>query len=146
MELNGKKFLAIGGAGLIGSHTVDQLLKHDVAEVIIFDNFVRGNLQNLQNAVDDPRLKIFEAGGDICQPDILDDAIKNCDGVFHFAALWLLQCHEYPRTAFQTNIQGMFNVLDSCAKHKIQRLVWSSSASVYWRRNGRTNDRRSPAQ
>lgn len=131
MDLNGKKFLAIGGAGLIGSHTVDQLLKHDVAEVIIFDNFVRGNLQNLGSAIDDPRLKIFEAGGDICQPDILDDAIKNCDGVFHFAALWLLQCHEYPRTAFQTNIQGMFNVLDSCAKHKIQRLVWSSSASVY---------------
>ena len=41
MNINGKKFLLIGGAGLIGSHTVDGLLSEDVGEVIVFDNFVR---------------------------------------------------------------------------------------------------------
>jgi UDP-glucose 4-epimerase len=53
------------------------------------------------------------------------------DGVFHFAALRLLHCHEYPRTAFDVNVTGTFDVLDACVKHQVQRLVFSSSASVY---------------
>jgi len=51
--------------------------------------------------------------------------------VFHFAALWLLQCHEYPRAAFDVNVRGTFNVLEACVANKVKRLVYSSSASVY---------------
>ena len=131
MNIEGKKFVIVGGAGLIGSHTVDQLIKEDVKEVIIYDNFVRGTNENLCKALKDPRVKIFEIGGDICQNDILNEAFKDADGVFHFAALWLLQCHEFPRSAFDVNIQGTFNVLDACVKQNIKRLVFSSSASVY---------------
>jgi UDP-glucose 4-epimerase len=131
MELNGKRFVVIGGAGLIGSHTIDQLIQHDVKEVLIYDNFVRGTPENLANALKDPRVRINEAGGDITQTDILEDAIKGADGVFHFAALWLLQCHEFPRTAFDVNVRGTFNVLDACVRQGVKRLVWSSSASVY---------------
>ena len=131
MDIKGKRLLVIGGAGLIGSHAVDQLIKEDVGEIIIYDNFVRGTTANLENALKDPRVKIFEAGGDITQTDILDAAMKGIDGVFQFAALWLLQCHEYPRTAFETNVRGMFNVLDGCVRNGVKRLVWSSSASVY---------------
>lgn len=131
MDVRGKRFVVIGGAGLIGSHTVDRLLKEDVGEIVIYDNFVRGTLENLAGAVRDPRVKIFEAGGDICQTDILNAAIKGTDGVFHFAALWLLQCHEYPRAAFDVNIRGTFNVLEACVANKVGRLVYSSSASVY---------------
>ena len=65
------------------------------------------------------------------QTDILNAAMKDIDGVFHFAALWLLQCHEYPRSAFDVNIRGMFNVLESCVSNDVKRLVFSSSASVY---------------
>jgi UDP-glucose 4-epimerase len=57
--------------------------------------------------------------------------MKNIDGVFHFAALWLLQCHEFPRSAFDVNIRGTFNVIEACIKNNIKRLVYSSSASVY---------------
>ncbi|MCP4922467.1 MAG: NAD-dependent epimerase/dehydratase family protein [bacterium] len=131
MNLKGKKIVVIGGAGLIGSHTVDQLLKEDLKELIIYDNFVRGTLGNLESASKDPRVRVFEAGGDICQTDILDEAIKGADGVFHFAALWLLQCHDFPRSAFNVNVEGTFNVLDACVKHDVKRLVYSSSASVY---------------
>ena len=131
MNIKGKKFVVIGGAGLIGSHTVDQLLKEDVREVIIYDNFVRGTNENISEALKDPRVKIFEIGGDICQTDILNKALKNVDGVFHFAALWLLQCHDFPRSAFNVNIQGTFNVLEACVKQGVKRLVYSSSASVY---------------
>jgi len=92
---------------------------------------VRGTHENLAGALKDPRVRIFDAGGDICQTDILDSAVKGMDGVFHLAALWLLQCHEYPRAAFDVNVRGTFNVLEACVASKVQRLVWSSSASVY---------------
>jgi UDP-glucose 4-epimerase len=57
--------------------------------------------------------------------------MKDMHGVFHLAALWLLQCHEYPRAAIDDNVRGTFNVLEACVANKVQRLVWSSSASVY---------------
>ena len=131
MDIEGKRFLVIGGAGLIGSHTVDLLLKEKVKEIIIFDNFVRGTRDNLNNALKDKRCSIYDLGGDILQNDILEESMKNIDGVFHFAALWLLQCHEFPRSAFEVNIKGTFNVLEACIKQKVARLIYSSSASVY---------------
>lgn len=131
MDIIGKKLVIVGGAGLIGSHTVDRLLQEDVKEIVIYDNFVRGRIENLSNALKDPRVKIFEAGGDILQTDILETAFDGADGVFHLAALWLLQCHEYPRSAFDTNVRGTFNVMEACVKKGIKRLVYSSSASVY---------------
>ncbi len=130
-KIDGKKILVIGGAGFIGSHVVDNLLKEDVAQVTIYDNFVRGTADNIESALKDPRAKVFEVGGDILQIDILNAAMKESDMVIHLAALWLLQCHDYPRSAFETNIRGTFNVLEACRDNKIERLVYSSSASVY---------------
>ena len=63
--------------------------------------------------------------------DILNDAMKGMDGVIHLAAMWLLHCKDFPRTAFHVNIEGTFNVLEACVNNKIKRLVYSSSASVY---------------
>src|SRR5688572_14829043 len=131
MDLKGRKLVLIGGAGLIGSHTADQLLAEDVGEIVIYDNFVRGRAENLANVLKDPRARVFEIGGDILQTDILDAALAGADGVFHFAALWLLQCHEYPRSAFDVNVRGTFNVMEACVRNKVRRLVYSSSASVY---------------
>ena len=131
MDIKGKRLLLIGGAGLIGSHTADELLKEDVRDLVIYDNLSRGSLENLEDALKDTRCKVFEAGGDILHTDILNAAMRDIDGVFHFAALWLLQCHEYPRSAFKVNIEGTFNVVDACVKNNIKRLVYSSSASVY---------------
>ena len=109
----------------------DQLLAEDVREIVIYDNFVRGTTENLTNCLADPRVRVFDVGGDIMQSDILEAALDGADGVFHFAALWLLQCHEFPRSAFDVNVRGTFNVMESCVKRKVQRLVYSSSASVY---------------
>ncbi|BBD62251.1 NAD dependent epimerase/dehydratase protein [Nostoc sp. HK-01] len=131
MDLQGKRLLVIGGAGLIGSHTVDQLLKEDVAEIRIYDNFTRGRQENLTEAFKDPRVNVFPLGGELLHRDILDQAMKGIDGVFHFAALWLLHCYDYPRSAFEVNIGGTFNVLEACINNGVQKLVYSSSASVY---------------
>ena len=131
MNLEGKKLVLVGGAGLIGSHTADLLLKEDVKEIVIYDNFVRGSEENLASALKDPRVSIYDIGGDIMQTDILQSAFDGADGVFHFAALWLLQCHDYPRTAFDVNVRGTFNVMEACVAKGVKRLVSSSSASVY---------------
>ena len=131
MRLEGSKLVLIGGAGLIGSHTADRLLDEDVGEILIYDNFVRGTPENLRRALADPRVRVFDIGGDILQTDILDAALDGADGVFHFAALWLLQCHEYPRSAFDVNVRRTSNVMEACVKQGVKRLVYSSSASVY---------------
>lgn len=131
MNLSEKKLVVVGGAGLIGSHTIDRLLKEDVKEVLIYDNFLRGSRENLTNSLKDPRVKIYDVGGDIMQTDILQSAFEGADGVFHLAALWLLQCHEYPRSAFDVNVRGTFNVMEACIAKGVKRLVYSSSASVY---------------
>ena len=131
MELKGKKFVVVGGAGLIGSHTIDQLLEEDVKEIIVYDNFARGSFENLDTALKDPRVSIYDVGGDILSTDILESAFDGADGVFQFAALWLLQCHEYPESAFEVNVRGTFNIMQACIKKNIARLVFSSSASVY---------------
>lgn len=131
MDLKGKTFLVIGGAGFIGSHLVDQLIQEDVAEVRIFDNFTRGSEGNLAEALKDPRVTVFELGGELMHRDILDAAMKGVDGVFHLAALWLLHCYDFPRSAFEVNIGGTFNVLEAMINNGVKRLVSSSSASVY---------------
>ena len=131
MDLRGKSLVAIGGAGLIGSHTVDLLTREDVKEIIVYDNFSRGSTKNLESALKDPRVRVHDAGGDILHNELLDSALKNADGAFHFAALWLLHCHEYPQSAFDVNVKGTFNVMEACVRNGVSRLVYSSSASVY---------------
>lgn len=131
MNLTGKKIVLVGGAGLIGSHTADLLTQEDVKEIVVYDNFVRGSEENLQQALEDPRVSIYDIGGDILQTDILQSAFEGADGIFHFAALWLLQCHEFPRSAFDVNVRGTFNIMEACVAKGITRLVASSSASVY---------------
>jgi UDP-glucose 4-epimerase len=131
MNINGKKILVIGGAGFIGSHVVAELLKEEVSEVIIYDNLTRGKISNLSDSLLDPRCSFFRDGGDIRELDVLNKAMATSDGVIHLSAMWLLHSKEYPRTAFDVNIQGTFNVLEASVENRIERVVYSSSASVY---------------
>ncbi|MBI9087688.1 MAG: NAD-dependent epimerase/dehydratase family protein [Desulfobacterium sp.] len=131
MNIRGKKFLVIGGAGFIGSHLVDLLTKEDVEEIRIFDNFTRGSEENIAEALKDPRVKIYEFGGELMHRDILHSATQGVDGIFHLAALWLLHCYDFPRSAFEVNIGGTFNVLEAMVNNGVKRLIFSSSASVY---------------
>ncbi len=93
-KLKGSKVLVIGGAGFIGGFVVSELLKHDVKEVIIYDNFSRGKHVNIENSLKDPRCSIFPFGGDIRELDIIDKAFEGVDYVFHLAAMWLLHCKD----------------------------------------------------
>ena len=131
MEIEGTRIVVIGGAGFIGSHVVKELLKTKVGSVVVYDNLTRGKTSNLSEALDNPRCSIFPDGGDIRDVDVLNACLTGADAVVHLAAMWLLHSKEYPRTAFDVNIQGTFNVLEACVNQNVKRLVYSSSASVY---------------
>lgn len=130
-KLENSKILIIGAAGFIGGFLVKEILKEPVKEVVLFDNFTRGKIDNIEDCLKDPRCNIFPYGGDIREVDVLNKAMEGVDYVFHLAAMWLLHCKDFPRTAFDVNISGTFNVLEACVKNKIKKLIYSSSASVY---------------
>jgi UDP-glucose 4-epimerase len=130
-KLENAKVLIIGASGFIGGFLVREILKEPVKEVILYDNFARGKIENIQDSLKDPRCHVFSYGGDIREVDVLDKAMVGVDYVFHLAAMWLLHCKDFPRTAFEVNIAGTFNVLEACVKHKVKKLIYSSSASVY---------------
>lgn len=129
MDLENKRIAVIGGAGFIGSHLVEELTDTGAEDILVYDNLTRGSKANLEHAFDDDRVRLRE--GDITHIDVLNDALEDRDAVFHLAALWLMHCHEFPRAAFNVNIEGTFNVLEACRDHDIDKLVYSSSASVY---------------
>ena len=131
MKIQGKKFVVIGGAGLIGSHLVEQLLDAKASKVIVFDNFYRGKIENLKHCINNKKLKILKKQNNLLNKKSLDLALKGVDGVFHLAALWLLECYNKPDEAFEVNIRGTYNVIQSCLKNNVKKLVFSSSASVY---------------
>jgi len=128
-DIKNSKILVTGGAGFIGSHIVDGLLKEGVREIVVFDNFLRGTKENLKSALDSGRVKIFE--GSIKDPSQLKEAMSGVDYVFHEAALWLLECEEKPRDAIQTNIIGTFNVCEAAVNAGVKKIVAASSSSVY---------------
>jgi UDP-glucose 4-epimerase len=129
MGIEGGRVLVTGGAGLVGSHVVDQLINESAAEVIILDNLVRGRRENLANASSQSSLTIVE--GDIRDREFVNEVMQGVDVVFHQAAIRITQCAEEPRLALEVLVDGTFNVLEAAVKAKVKKLVAASSASVY---------------
>ena len=121
--------MLIGGAGLIGSHIVDRLLDEPIAEIVVFDNFVRGRRENLAAACADSRVKLVE--GSMLDREALRCVLDGADGVFLLASLWLGECVNGPRSAWEVNTLGTWNVVETCLSCGVKRVVYSSSASVY---------------
>lgn len=128
-HLEGAKCLVTGGAGFVGSAIVDQLLDAGAAEVRVLDNFVRGNLGNLSQALEKGRVSVTD--GDVCDRNLVDKLVQGADYVFHQAALRITRCAEAPREAVAVLIDGTLNVLDSAVRHGVRKIVAASSASVY---------------
>lgn len=127
--IQGGKILITGGAGFVGSTTADQLLEAGAAEVRVLDNFIRGNLRNLERAKEIGNVFVIE--GDIRDQETVDSAIRGVDYVIHQAALRITRCAEAPREAIEVLIDGTSNVLESARRHGVKKIVAASSASVY---------------
>jgi UDP-glucose 4-epimerase len=130
MNINGSKILVTGGAGLIGSSTIDLLLhKHAPAKIVIFDNLVRGRLANVERALADKRVSFVE--GDIADSAAIERATRGMDAVIHLAALRITACAAEPREALEVMCDGSFNVVEAARLAGVKRVVAASSASVY---------------
>jgi len=127
--IQGTRILITGGAGFVGSTTADQLLEAGADEVRILDNFIRGNLRNLERAKKLGDVTVIE--GDIRDRETVDSAMDGIDYVIHQAALRITRCAEAPREAIEVLVDGMSNVLESAIRHKVKKIVAASSASVY---------------
>ncbi|RCJ23212.1 NAD-dependent epimerase [Nostoc sp. ATCC 43529] len=127
--MQNNRVLITGGAGLVGSHIADLLVKEGVAEIIVLDNFTRGRLANLAWAKEHGPVVIVE--GDIRDRKLLEEVMQGVDYVFHQAAIRITQCAEEPRLALEVLADGTFNVLEAATKAKVKKVVAASSASVY---------------
>lgn len=127
--LRGRRALITGGAGMVGSTIADQLVRADIAEVIVVDNLVRGRKENLEWARANGPVTLVE--GDIGDVGLLDSLLEGIDLVFHQAAIRITQCAEDPRLALDVLVTGTFNLLEAAARAGVNRIVAASSASVY---------------
>ncbi|GAB3814627.1 NAD-dependent epimerase/dehydratase family protein [Micromonospora zhanjiangensis] len=129
IPIEGARALVTGGAGTIGSHVVDELVRHGAAEVVVLDNLVRGRRENLAGALAAGTVRLVE--GDIRDVDLVRSVTHGMDLVFHLAAIRITQCAEEPRLANEVLVDGTFNVLEAAAAAGVGKVVASSSASVY---------------
>src|SRR5262245_24935611 len=128
-SFEGARALVTGGAGLVGSHIVDQLLAEGVEKVVVLDNFIRGRWENLEPALWSDRVQVVE--GDIRDTKVVRRCTDGCDYVFHQAAIRITLCAERPRDCIEVMVNGTFNVLEACVQSNVQKVVLASSASVY---------------
>ena len=128
MGLKGSRVLVTGGAGLVGSHIVDRLVKAG-ADVVVYDSLIRGREKHIERASNEGRVELVKA--DLRDTDALAKAVDGTDYVFHQASAWLRQCQENPRLSLDVTITGTFNLLEACVKYNVKKVIAASSSSVY---------------
>ncbi len=122
------KTLVTGGAGFIGSHLVERLLK-DGHDVTVLDNYSTGRKQNL-DFLKNPKLKVHEA--DLSNFAAIEPLFAGIEWVFHIAALAdIVPSIQNPMGYHKSNVDGTMNVMESSRKHGIQRVVYAASSSCY---------------
>ncbi|HET7003563.1 MAG TPA: NAD-dependent epimerase/dehydratase family protein [Puia sp.] len=121
--------LVTGGAGFIGSYVVEELILLKPRKIIIIDNLIRGGYPNMKNFIGNTLVEFHE--GDMRDLDLLEKCITDTDYVFHMAALRINSCAANPREGFEVMLKSTFEVASLCVKHKVKKVIYSSSASVY---------------
>jgi UDP-glucose 4-epimerase len=129
VTLRKARVLITGGAGMIGSHIADLLMRESVAEVVVLDNFARGRREHLAAAGARGRVTIVD--GDIRDRALVRDVMSGIDVVFHQAAIRITQCAVEPELAIDVLINATYNVLDAAVKARVRKVIAASSASVY---------------
>lgn len=130
MQIDNARILVTGGCGLIGSTTIDLLLReHRPEKIVILDNLARGSLANVEQALKDPRVSLMRC--DIRDAETVRRASDGMDAVIHMAALRITACAADAREAMQVMCDGSFNVVDAARHAGVKKVVAASSASIY---------------
>ncbi len=124
-------FLVTGGAGFIGSHIVEYLMKYDAGKVLVLDNLSTGFVENIREFLPDPRLEFYE--GDIRDRKLVRELVKRSDFISHQAALGSVpRSVKDPLTTNDVNISGFLTVLEAFKdSDKTLRMVYAASSSTY---------------
>lgn len=128
-KIKDSTILVTGGAGFIGSYVVEELMPLGPKKIIIIDNYIRGTQGNMKNFYHNPIVEFHE--GDIRDNALLEKCISGTDYVFHMAALRINACAANPREGFDVMLKAGFELASLCVKHKVKKVIYSSSASVY---------------
>lgn len=130
MKINDSHILVTGGCGLVGSTTIDLLLRdYSPASIVILDDLSRGTLANVEAALKDPRVKLIQE--DIRDPESVHSAMRGMDAVIHMATLRITACAANPREAMGVMCDGSFNVVEAAQAAGVKKVVAASSASIY---------------
>jgi UDP-glucose 4-epimerase len=130
MNIQGSSILVTGGCGLVGSTTIDLLLRdHDPARIVILDDLSRGTLENVTEALQDSRVTLVR--GDIRDPETVRKATAGMDAVIHMATLRITACAAEPRAALGVMCDGSYNVVEAAQQAGVKKVVAASSASIY---------------
>jgi len=128
MSTKGDTILVTGGAGFIGSHLVEALVKKGYF-VKVLDILSRGTLEYIQPLLNQNKVEFID--GDIRYKDAVDKAMKDVDYVFHEAATNINRSQIYPEESFDVNFKGSQVIFKSALDHKVKKVMFASSASVY---------------
>jgi len=127
--------IVTGGAGFIGSHIVDELVRRDV-ETLVVDNFSTGSRANLRQHAQNKLVKVY--AGDVRQVAQLLHGAGEVDVVFHEAAIASVPLSvQQPMQVHETNVNATLELMNFCLSAKVRRLVFASSAAVYGILNGK---------
>ena len=128
MKIEGKKCLVTGGAGFIGSHLVDDLMKTG-CKVRVLDNLANGKLDNISQHSSNQNFEFMR--GSITHPIDVERAMEGIDIVFHLACLGVRHSIAHPFENHRVNAEGSLLVLDAAHRAKVDRVLYCSSSEVY---------------
>jgi len=123
------RVLVVGGAGFIGSHLVDTLMMEGY-RVRVLDNLSAGSLENLGRWLGDVNVEFVR--GDLREASVASQAVKDVDVVFHLAANPEVRIgSQKPEEIYENNVTATYNLLEAVRRHGVERLVFTSSSTVY---------------
>ncbi len=123
------RILVTGGAGFIGSHLVDRLMRESY-EVVVLDNFFSGNIENIKHHLESGMFCLVK--GDVRNSDDVKETIRNVDAVIHLAAIVSVPLSiEKPLLVNDVNVRGTLNLLEASLKADVKRFIYASSCAVY---------------
>ena len=130
MDIKNSNILVTGGCGLVGSTTIDLLLRdYSPASIVIIDDLSRGTLANVEAALKDSRVTLVRE--DIRDAGAVHRAMQGMDAVIHMATLRITACAANPREAMGVMCDGSFNVVEAAQAGGVKKVVAASSASIY---------------
>ena len=123
------RILVTGGAGFIGSHLVDRLLKEGL-EVIVLDNLSSGYIKNIKRHIGNKNFRFVK--DDIRNQELINKLIKDVDVVFHLAAIVSVpRSIKDPILTNEVNVNGTLNLLDAARRSNLKKFIFASSCAVY---------------